>query len=474
MTSITMHGGVGEIGGNKMLLKDRDSRVFLDFGLSYSRKGQFFEEFLTPRTANGMGDLVKTGLLPDPRHPDFAGVYRSDYLRMAGYSAPSHPSIEGVLLSHIHMDHSSYISFLHEDVPVYASQASVAMAEALDLCTQTNFENEVWDFKLRPSKRNDQYIRRKWVELKPFQRTNVGDIEVTGLPVDHSVPGAMSYLIHTSEGTVLYTGDLRVEGYGSNTASSLPALRAEHVDLMLCEGTRINESDMKTEEHIRSFATTLSRKFKGMVVAGFAFKDVQRLQTFLEVARTTERTMVITPKDAVVLEHLRRKGMPDLPDPEKDPSIEVLVEPKRTGTFDDADYAEWERKYLGWGNRVLSRDLSKGGSRRIVHAGFFDMTTFIDFEMPPQSVYIHSLSEAHNEEQAIDDQRLNKWLEVFGLRRFNLHASGHACCGELMKLVEAADPERIVPMHTEHPEMFAVLHHTIESVGLQGTVQVKV
>ena len=46
MASLTFYGGVKEIGGNKILLEDGDSRVFLDFGLGFSRRSMFFEEFL--------------------------------------------------------------------------------------------------------------------------------------------------------------------------------------------------------------------------------------------------------------------------------------------------------------------------------------------------------------------------------------------------------------------------------------------
>ena len=41
MTSLTFYGGVNEIGGNKILLEDKDTKVFLDFGLSFGTRGTF-------------------------------------------------------------------------------------------------------------------------------------------------------------------------------------------------------------------------------------------------------------------------------------------------------------------------------------------------------------------------------------------------------------------------------------------------
>lgn len=56
MTSLTFYGGVNEIGGNKILLEDKDTKIFLDFGKSFSRRATYFEEFLNPRTSNGIED----------------------------------------------------------------------------------------------------------------------------------------------------------------------------------------------------------------------------------------------------------------------------------------------------------------------------------------------------------------------------------------------------------------------------------
>ena len=78
MTSLTFYGGVNEIGGNKILLQDKDTKVFLDFGMSFGKNAKFFEEFITPRVSNGIVDYLTMGLLPD-----IQGAYRDDLLEMA-------------------------------------------------------------------------------------------------------------------------------------------------------------------------------------------------------------------------------------------------------------------------------------------------------------------------------------------------------------------------------------------------------
>ena len=57
MTSLTFYGGVNELGGNKILLEDKDTKVFLDFGMSFGKRGAYFDEFMSPRIATGLKDL---------------------------------------------------------------------------------------------------------------------------------------------------------------------------------------------------------------------------------------------------------------------------------------------------------------------------------------------------------------------------------------------------------------------------------
>ena len=49
MTDVTFHGGVNDIGGNQFLVKDKDTKVFMDFGMSFSKENQFFSQFLNAR-----------------------------------------------------------------------------------------------------------------------------------------------------------------------------------------------------------------------------------------------------------------------------------------------------------------------------------------------------------------------------------------------------------------------------------------
>jgi len=94
LTSLTFYGGVNEIGGNKILLQDKDTKVFLDFGMSFGKRGKYFDEFMSPRTATGLRDFIETGLIPN-----LDRVYRSDLMEMMG-RRETDTDIDAVLLTH--------------------------------------------------------------------------------------------------------------------------------------------------------------------------------------------------------------------------------------------------------------------------------------------------------------------------------------------------------------------------------------
>ena len=149
MTSLTFYGGVNEIGGNKILLQDKDTKVFLDFGMSFGKRSKYFDEFMSPRTATGLRDFLETGLIPD-----LDRVYRSDLMEMMG-KRETDTDIDAVLLTHAHADHADYISFLHEDIPVYMGDTCKLIIEAIEERSSRRFEREILSFKPRNDKNAD-------------------------------------------------------------------------------------------------------------------------------------------------------------------------------------------------------------------------------------------------------------------------------------------------------------------------------
>jgi len=289
MTSLTFYGGVNEIGGNKILLEDKDTRVFLDFGKGFSRRAKFFEEYINPRVANGIEDFLTMGLLPDIK-----GLYREDLMKLAERDVLE-PNVDGVLLSHAHSDHADYISFIHEKIPIYMGATCHLILQAIEERSNRQIEREILTFKARPYNRKDDPIQRKIITFRTGDKFNIGSLEVEPIHVDHSVPGAYGFIIYTSEGPIGYTGDIRVHGtIPKMTRDFIQKAANEKLIALIIEGTRIADEVREESEELvfkesRRIVSTTNR----LVLANFNFKDVDRLRTFLKVGKENGRKLVV-------------------------------------------------------------------------------------------------------------------------------------------------------------------------------------
>jgi len=148
MVRLTFYGGVNEIGGNKILLEDGERRLFLDFGFPYKRHKLFYEEYLKPRSGAGLLDPLTMELLPP-----LEGLYREDLvvpgLWQRFRDEPHYRQldrVDGVLLSHAHLDHSGYISFLRDDIPVYTTAVTAFITKAMQDSGKSDFDQQVCYF----------------------------------------------------------------------------------------------------------------------------------------------------------------------------------------------------------------------------------------------------------------------------------------------------------------------------------------
>ena len=447
MVSLTFYGGVREIGGNKILLQDGDTKVFLDFGMSFSKRARFFEEFLTPRTANGIGDFLSMGLIPDIK-----GIYREDLLKHAG-RPPEDVDVDAVLLSHGHADHTNYISFLHADIPIYCGETTHKLLLAIDEQAKRDIESEVLNFKKRPLFRCDY---RKPPTERTFKTFNgkfkIGSLEIEPCPVDHSVPGAMAFIIHTSAGPIVYTGDLRLHGTNPQTTHDFIKKAADAKPVaMICEGTRIKEvQDKTTEADVYARGKNLLSRAKGLAILDFNFKDADRFRTFHNIAKELGKKMVISFKHACYLDQYATCGL-GVPGCDGE-DILIFKNKVGTGTYDDGDYTDGYIKCrLKQGNVVRADELD--GDCMVV-MNFWYFNTLIDIRPPRGAVYMHSLSEPFNEEMEISFQRMRNWLDYFKLEFVQNHCSGHATGADIAEIVKTVNPKALFPVHTDFPGVF--------------------
>lgn len=462
MVNLTFYGGIKEIGGNKVLLQDNDTKIFLDFGMSFQRRNLYFEEFLTPRSANGIGDFLAMKLIPD-----ISGVYRDDLLKHYGRKSEK-PDVQGVVLSHAHADHANYVSFLHKDIPIYCGETCKYILEAVEEQSQRSIENEVIRFKKRPIYKGDfrkPPIRRKFNTFRTGNRIRIDSLEIIPIHVDHSVPGAYGFIIHTSEGAIIYTGDLRMHGlHAEMTTDFIDAARETRPVAMITEGTRVDIGGTdESEGKIYNESKREISRCKNLSIVDFNFKDVDRFTTFYRIAHDLRKKLVISFKHACFLERYHRDKKLHTPD-SKDEHI-LLLKPKRlTGTYIDEDYNDnYIKDRLDYPNIITAEEIRENPAEYMVVLNFWYLNMLVDLK-PRDSVYIHSLSEPFNEEMEISYERMHNWLRFFDLRFVQSHCSGHINGSDLREMIKKIHPKELYPIHTKHPDLFRKLGMEIRMV----------
>ncbi len=84
----------------------------------------------------------------------------------------------------------------------------------------------------------------------------------------------------------------------------------------------------------------------------------------------------------------------------------------------------------------------------------YDMNEAMDIRPSPGSAFINSTSEPFNEEMDMDRERFVNWLDHLGLPLYQIHSSGHMMPTELRETIAKVAPKRLVPIHTEQPELY--------------------
>lgn len=490
MASVTFHGGVGEIGGNKFLVRDGDTSVMMDFGMSFAAEGRYFSEYRKARASNVLVDMLELGLLPR-----IDGLYRRDYAEHMGLGWAEEPPVDAIILTHAHIDHCGYLGYVREDIPVHCTKASELIMRCFDETGKGHQLTEVKTKFVYNSEGKKPWTRltgdsrsREIRTMRSGKKFRVGGITVEPYEVDHSLPGACALILHTSGGTLANTADLRFHGRRARaTDTFVKRCGRAGIGLLLCEGTRIAkvpETPAKTERWIEKEAASIMRSAGGLAVCGYPMRDLDRLQSLHLAARAADRTLVVDLKQAYLLalfeEHLPGT-YPRLDE------VGIFVNRGSWGLIDkgypdealERDYDSWKRGFLNHPSRLDYRDISAGAKKYLYYCDDFSLQNLIDIKPQKGSTYIRSLTEPFDADMEIQERQVKNWLAKFGLigsakRWHQLHVSGHGDGAQIRRVIEGAGAERLVPIHTERKSEshHRAMHGSVTSVRRGGTVEV--
>jgi len=210
---LTLLGGVNEVGGNIVLLEDLeyDVKVFLDFGI---RIKKYKDVYKRNQYQSSIEELVRLNLLPNEAHIPIDNLYIKEFkfvkqnVKTRGSNNEqindnNNPSnLDGIFISHPHKDHYFGLSFINRTIPIYAGVVTKRIIRAF--CKSAN-----------PSIANN-FNGLNWQTFRTGDILNLKGMKIIPVHVDHSVPGAYGFIIYTSIGSVVYTGDFRRYGSLSN------------------------------------------------------------------------------------------------------------------------------------------------------------------------------------------------------------------------------------------------------------------
>lgn len=371
--------------GLKFTVEHGGRRVLFDFGLEHAPGRAPFSMGLEPRPGRELGDLLAVGSAPR-----LQGVYEAWDGRTAAF------------ITHMHLDHSSLVRFLHPQVPLFYPAAMEDLRSAADASGYL-----AW--------------RRPAGTPIPDRRPLAwGDIEVTPVAVDHDVPGATGYLVRTPDLFLAYTADHRWHGlHPEVTAAFVEAARG--ADVLVQEGVLLEPPAAPaagplpppprlSEREVGLGFGSLLESTPGLVVINLYAMNRERVAGLAAAAAARGRRLVMEPQAAAIAGH------PDLLD-----VAEVAADPARFA----------------------------------VQLSFENLPTLIDLAPPAGSVYVHSNGPPLGRFDPAF-QVMEAWIERLGLAYVHLGSSGHSWPADIERTVRGVGPGLVIPVHSRAPEALCV------------------
>jgi ribonuclease J len=377
-------GGLGEVGRNMAVLEHDGKLLIIDCGV------------LFPEDHQPGVDLIL---------PDFS------------YIADRLGDIVSVILTHGHEDHIGavpYLLRLKPDIPLIGSQLTLALIEA---------------------KLKEHRITPITLAVKEGQHEKLGPFDCEFVAVNHSIPDALAVAVKTSAGTVLHTGDFKMDQLpldGRITdLRAFARLGEAGIDLFMVDSTNAEVPGFTVSE--REIVPVLDSVFanaeKRVIVASFA-SHVHRVQMVLDAAHKHGRRVALVGRSMVRNMGIAKElGYLNVP-----PG--VLIDLKAVDDLPDERVVLMCTGSQGEPMAALSRMANRDHR---VQVGPGDTVVLASSLIPgnENSVYrvINGLT------------RLGAKVVHQGNAR--VHVSGHASAGELLYCYNIVRPKNVMPVHGE-------------------------
>jgi ribonuclease J len=368
----------------------------------------------------------------------------------------------GVIISHGHQDHWGLAPQLPTDIPVFIGEGAANILRAA----------QFWGSGVDLQEAGHLHDR------VPF---TLGSFTVTPYLADHSAYDAFSLLIEAGGRSLFYTGDIRGHGRKASAFERLLADPPKPVHAILMEGTSFrnvdtdlglgsnteSESDSAadaeavaavpatelaslTESDVEIQLAETLRATKGLVVVLGSAQNIDRLVTVYRATLRADRDLVI---DLYTADIAAATGRPSIPViGEEWPRVHVYaplrqrVRVKESGEFERVDRVR--------DNRLYPEQLRERGNRLVLFGAYQgEIPSLIREGLLTHGVVVWSMWDGYLSEPS--GQRLQAALRSANVPLIQHHTSGHATPADLARLVDALQPDVVVPIHTEAPDAYA-------------------
>ena len=385
-------GGLGEIGKN-ITLYEYDGDMFLvDCGMSFPDED-------TPGV-----DIVI---------PDFT------------YVLENKDKIKGLVVTHGHEDHIGAIPYLlrNFNLPIYATRLTMGL-----------IEGKLKEHKLLSG--------AKLNVVSPGEKVTLGKFTVEFIHVNHSIPDAVGFAITCGSGTVVQTGDFKIDttpidDYVIDIAR-FAELGKKGVLALLSDSTNAERPGFTPSERLvgESFSN-LFKKAEGhrIIVATFS-SNIHRIQQIIDEAARCDRKVVISGRSMQnVVNVAAELGYLKVPDG-------ILVELEALRNYKPEEL-------------VIITTGSQGEPLSALHRIAFSEHRQI--ELIPGDVIIISATPIPGNEKLVGkviNELMRRGANVVYEKMYDVHVSGHACQEELKLMMSIVKPKYFIPVHGEQKHLY--------------------
>ncbi len=385
---ITPLGGLGEIGGNITVFETNTSAIIVDVGMSFPNESML-----------GVDILI----------PDF------DYIRKIK------DKIKAVIITHAHEDHIGAMPYFYKefDYPIYATPLCLGMIS---------------------NKFEEHGLKAKRALFRPVEKRKVykiGDFDVEWIHITHSIIDASALAIKTEAGTIIHTGDFKIDhtpidGYPTDLGR-LAEYGEKGVLLLMSDSTNSHrEGITKSEKTVGKTFDEIFSKSKGRVIMSTFSSNVHRIYQAIEHGLKHNR------KICVIGRSMERNLFTAMELGYIDLSKEIFIDANEVGKYPD--------------NEVL---IVTTGSQGETMSALYRMATdehkYIKIK-PSDQIIISAKAIPGNEASVsnILNYLLKSGAKVAYQDFSEIHVSGHAAQEEQKLMLRLTKPKFFLPVHGEY------------------------